>query len=244
MALPGSGIISMNDIRVELGIPSQAPFNIDDARKGVYVPLNPYSPALPPSSGQVSLASWYSYCHTCTVLYTHTIYRSGNHPVYSNFTSAALACTGTRDYPFTAVSSSSVLGAGSSLYYLSGGTTYLPYIINNPGEELWVWDGTGSKPIRLTNTSSNVIDTVGSCATYYSHWLSYDIGTNLAGLCAGPTYEYFSDAAVLDVGERIYSNAALTTYPPAGYYSDGTNVFYANNVGLLSYEGACGVSPF
>ena len=80
--------------------------------------------------------------------------------------------------------------------------------------------------------------------TYYSHWLSYDNGSNLGALCGGPTYEYFSDAAVLDIGERIYSNSALTTYPAAGYYSDGSTVWQANLVGLLAYEGACGVSPF
>lgn len=64
MALPSSGIISMNDIRVELGVPSQAPFGLNEARSGTYVTLNTGSPTLPPSTGQVSLSSWYSYSQT------------------------------------------------------------------------------------------------------------------------------------------------------------------------------------
>lgn len=66
MALPPSGQISMDNIRVELGVPSQAPFDIDDARKGIYVALNPYSPTTPPATGQVSISDWYSYCQSCT----------------------------------------------------------------------------------------------------------------------------------------------------------------------------------
>ena len=65
MALPASGQISMNDIRVELGVPSQSPFSLNTARQGGYVALNQFSPSVPPYSGQVSLASWYNYCQSC-----------------------------------------------------------------------------------------------------------------------------------------------------------------------------------
>ena len=61
MALPASGQISMDDIRVELGVPTQSPFGLNEARSGTYVALNQNSPTLPPSSGQVSLSDWYSY---------------------------------------------------------------------------------------------------------------------------------------------------------------------------------------
>ena len=61
MALPASGVISMDDIRVELGVPTQSPFGLNEARSGTYVALNQNSPTLPPSSGTVSLADWYSY---------------------------------------------------------------------------------------------------------------------------------------------------------------------------------------
>lgn len=66
MALQTSGTITMNDIRTELGIPSQAPFGLDQARQGVYVPLNSCSTNKPPTSGAVSLASWYGYNHAAT----------------------------------------------------------------------------------------------------------------------------------------------------------------------------------
>lgn len=77
-----------------------------------------------------------------------------------------------------------------------------------------------------------------AAVTSYSHWLSYSATST--DICLGPTFEYFSNVAVLADGERIYSNAALTTYPPAGYYSDGGTVWQANNVGLLSFVEFCG----
>ena len=40
MALPASGQISMDDIRVELGVPTQSPFGLNEARSGTYVALN------------------------------------------------------------------------------------------------------------------------------------------------------------------------------------------------------------
>ena len=61
MALPSSGTISMDMIRIELGVPTQSPFGLNEARSGTYVALNQNSPTLPPSSGQVSLSDWYSY---------------------------------------------------------------------------------------------------------------------------------------------------------------------------------------
>ena len=61
MALPASGQISMDMIRVELGVPSQSPFGLNEARNGTYVALNQNSPTLPPSTGAVSLSDWYSY---------------------------------------------------------------------------------------------------------------------------------------------------------------------------------------
>ena len=68
MALPLSGQISMYDIQVELGIgegdPGFSPFGLNEARNGTYVALNPCSSYLPPSTGTVSLASWYGYNHT------------------------------------------------------------------------------------------------------------------------------------------------------------------------------------
>ena len=71
MALPSSGQISMDDIRIELGIPSQSPFGLNEARNGTYVALNTCSTYKPPTSGQVSLASWYGYDHTQPCVYQY-----------------------------------------------------------------------------------------------------------------------------------------------------------------------------
>jgi len=64
MALPLSGQISMDDIRVELGVPSQSPFGLDEARSGTYVAINQCSTYKPPVEGTVSLSDWYGYNQT------------------------------------------------------------------------------------------------------------------------------------------------------------------------------------
>jgi len=64
MALPASGPISMNDIRVELGFPSQSPFSLYSAETGSYVLLNQCSTSRPNGSTPDRIAEWYSYNHT------------------------------------------------------------------------------------------------------------------------------------------------------------------------------------
>jgi len=52
MTLPASGQISFNDLRVELGIPTQAPFSITTAATNGYVTINTNSPSYPNSATQ------------------------------------------------------------------------------------------------------------------------------------------------------------------------------------------------
>jgi hypothetical protein len=61
MALPSSGTITMDMIRIELGVPAQSPFGLNEARSGTYATINPCSTYKPPSSGQISLTDWYGY---------------------------------------------------------------------------------------------------------------------------------------------------------------------------------------
>jgi hypothetical protein len=62
----------MNDIRVELGIPSQSPFSLENAENEIYVSINPCSQSIPSSNNPASISEWYGYCHTCTCLPTQT----------------------------------------------------------------------------------------------------------------------------------------------------------------------------
>jgi len=72
MTLTGSGQISFNDLRVELGVSSQAPFSIASASTGVYATINTNSPSYPNSSTPHQISEWYSYNHsaagTCNTL--------------------------------------------------------------------------------------------------------------------------------------------------------------------------------
>lgn len=61
--LPSSGLITMGDIRTELGVPSQAPFSLDTATNGGYGSINPASPNRPSGANPDSLSEWYGYDH-------------------------------------------------------------------------------------------------------------------------------------------------------------------------------------
>jgi hypothetical protein len=66
MTLPLSGSLGMNDIRTELGIPSQAPFSLASASLGIYVPLNQNSFYRPTPSAPFTISSWYGYNHAAS----------------------------------------------------------------------------------------------------------------------------------------------------------------------------------
>ena len=62
MVLPSTGnTISFNDIRIELGISSQAPFSIDTAENGGYVAINKCAVPAPNPSDPASISEWWSY---------------------------------------------------------------------------------------------------------------------------------------------------------------------------------------
>jgi len=90
MPLPPSGVLSMNDIRVELGISTQAPFSLKDASTGVYVTINTCSEYRPNGVSPYAISEWYRYCHSCTCGYQFCLNLS--------FTSCAAVCAlGTPD---------------------------------------------------------------------------------------------------------------------------------------------------
>lgn len=62
MVLPSTGnTISFNDIRIELGISSQAPFSIETAENGGYVALNKCAFPVPSATNPASISEWWSY---------------------------------------------------------------------------------------------------------------------------------------------------------------------------------------
>jgi hypothetical protein len=200
MALPASGQISMDDIRTELGVSTQSPFGLNQARLGTYANINQFSPSKPPSSGQVSLASWYNYCQNCG-------YNSGT--FYYSGTSAALACAGTPD---TTLYWSGTLELGTILYtdstgnseaaqgYWSNGTN--AYFQNCP-------DGCYDGITSITACSVVIAYSIGYCSI-----LDY---TNYYDLCATTPVEIFSSTGVLEDSAVLYFNEYGTGGPLISY---------------------------
>lgn len=75
MTLPSNGNpLSFDQIRVELGIPTQAPFSLNIAEAGGYVAINTNSPNKPNQSTPNAVSEWYSYDHNATACpYTYSI---------------------------------------------------------------------------------------------------------------------------------------------------------------------------
>ncbi len=86
MTLPSSGTISANDIRVELGVPSQAPFSYGEAAQGAYATINIWSSSKPQAYGPFLLSSWYSYDHNAPSpnLFTFSVIGTTD-PIYGGF---------------------------------------------------------------------------------------------------------------------------------------------------------------
>ena len=62
MVLPSTGnTISFNQIRIELGISTQAPFSIETAENGGYVALNKCAVPQPSPTNPASISEWWSY---------------------------------------------------------------------------------------------------------------------------------------------------------------------------------------
>jgi hypothetical protein len=142
MALPASGQISMGDIRVELGVPTQSPFSLDTARAGGYVTLNTNSPSLPPSTGQISLSDWYEYCQNCDTY---------------NFSYASTQVTAClNNDPITVVSNTIPIGVGSLLNYPDGSQAPCDYYFS---------DGTNWYYVTCTAFETSVVTSTGACSS-------------------------------------------------------------------------------
>jgi hypothetical protein len=65
MSIPSSGRISFNDLRVELGVPSQAPFKLGEAERGTYATINPNSNVVNADPARIS--EFYGYTQDTTI---------------------------------------------------------------------------------------------------------------------------------------------------------------------------------
>ena len=74
MALPSSGQLSMNQIRTELGVQTQAPFSLYSAQIGSYVTINPCSTSKPSSSTPANISKWYGYNQSASCLTQVSLY--------------------------------------------------------------------------------------------------------------------------------------------------------------------------
>ena len=216
MALPASGQISMDNIRVELGVPSQSPFGINEARSGTYVTLNQFSPTLPPASGQVSLSSWYSYCQNCG-------YNSGT--FYYSSVSAAAACSGT---PNQTLYWSGTLTTGTILYTDSTG--------NSEAAQGYWSDGTNSYYQSCPDGCYPGVTTITACSSpsydlyyadeYYCYPCTFNQSNVLVAFPAGTGIfynRYYNDLSFDGIVYKLTSTASSGTGLILTTVGSGTN---------------------
>jgi hypothetical protein len=234
MALPLSGTISMDMIRAELGVPSQSPFSLDTARSGGYVALNTNSPSLPPSSGQVSLASWYGYCQNCD---TYS---------FSYATTQGVACI--NNDPITIISSTIPIGVGSILNLADGSQAFYPYYYSD-GTNWYFADGDGLE--------QTIVQSTGSCApaSYTINWTNNNITTgtnqleiykngnlmvNQGGLGSGSFSIIATDIITYNLASTTpnftYALISVNTSGPGTVSDCNFNSAYASETGGLTFN--------
>lgn len=143
MALPSSGTLGMNQIRVELGIPGQAPFSLDTAENEGYVALNRCSPFMPSSGNPAKISEWYGYNHTAAI-YTHNNLKIGG--------DCTDACAG----PFTGTfyTCCPTFGVGCILRQNT-----FPYNPVSPAISGYISNGT-----NCWTVNGNLVESVATCA--------------------------------------------------------------------------------
>lgn len=236
MSLPSSGQISMDDIRVELGVPTQSPFSLNTARQGGYVVLNIFSPTTPPYSGQVALTDWYSYCQTC------------GYYTYSLGYDASLSSTSCSASQTTYYASVSPLTIGATIYVDTGGTL---------GSSGYYSNGTTWYQQGLNNVEQMVILATGSCATTTTTTTSavtytdvgiYRSGTSVGCFSGGSNRHiylndtdyatYVSNGNLLSIGMILFSTSGGAAWNTSSYplvYDAGNLVVW--NIGTFSEPG-------
>lgn len=129
MTLPASGQISFNDLRIELGVSSQAPFSIASASTGVYATINTAGSSYPNDSTPHAISEWYSYYHDAKYSITVQVMSS----IYD--------CCGTPDT--TKYSNCSSINTNCVVYNTNGSSSPVTYLTFYDGIYVYTTDGNG-----------------------------------------------------------------------------------------------------
>lgn len=207
----------MDDIRVELGVPTQSPFSLDAARAGTYVALNTNSPTLPPSTGQVSLSSWYEYCQTCDTYY------------FSYASTSATACL--NNDPIQIISNTIPIAVGSILTLPNGGNVFSPYYYSD-GTNWYYVDGNMSEQTEVMST--------GACASLAEFYIS---NSSLDVIINDVQVNGVSLTGVTGVGFPLSTGDSINGYSnQIGTYD--VDIFYSLGVAGQHIEGTDCASNF
>lgn len=214
----------MNDIRVELGVPSQSPFGLNEARNGTYVALNSYSPTSPPSTGQVSLSDWYGYCQNC---FSHS---------FSYNSLLANKCV--NNDPITIISNTNPIVVGSLLYLSDYSQAFYPY---------YYTDGSNWYYANANLSEQTEVISKGTCAPIYSatvymnSFVDYPYGyvdaataCSLGGFTGVAETVYYQ--GTLGNGTVLYFGSNLTNQ----FSADGSYGYYWISGYSFTYSGSIG----
>lgn len=155
MTLPSSGQISFDQIRIELGVPTQAPFSLDAAENGTYVPLQQCTTPRPSSTNPAAISEWYGYNHSATASVAYTGMEGSSTPgigVVDSFTACSLGV----NYGYTVYVYSDVHYAYNTC------TTGLNNFFGQPSTGTWYEFSLGTL-VDSGDCSSSCVGAGGSC---------------------------------------------------------------------------------
>lgn len=228
MTLPSTGNqISFNQIRIELGVGSQSPFNLSSAMSGLYGAIQKCSVPYPAPDDPDGINEWWSYNHNATA---SLVIPDSGYPNDYTFDYSGTSCATACGLP---VAGNTTLYTANSVYYTNLICTSYPtagyyasitrnvcYNIGSSG----VLNGTSA---CTTTTTTTTTTTPPSCTNTFSY-----VNVNSLNDCYQGSYPntLYSNCSTLTTGCYVYttSGCGIST---AQYIqtSDGTN--YQVNTG-------------
>ncbi len=223
MTLTGSGQISFNDIRIELNVPSEAPFGLGEASRNIYSIIQQCQTPFPSSTDPDAISEWYGYNHSATA--SLTISESSMDYTSSNCIDAcnALAVGNDSIQAYTRDSSNYYGNATCTTgltagYYADNGRVNCYTVVGSPASiTISACGSTTTTTTTTTTTAPGTCYRVVNGDAFNSamlQWTSYGDGTIRSGSAQpSTTYQICSTTTPFEQGGASY--LSISTCSPA-----------------------------
>jgi hypothetical protein len=211
--------LSLNDIRVELGIPSQAPFSLNAAAIGSYVAINQGSSSKPNPANPQTVSEWYGYNHASnaqTIRFGSTdtnACNAANGNYYIQNDKDITTADAFTELIYTDAARTNVADSGFYAQFVGGVWKVRSFTRYSSSSGEWTTSATDCPTTTTTTTVS-----CSSAVTIQGGLSKYAVCCEPASVTV-----YFSGGSTLASATNAYTNSACTSGSGI-WYRDGSTV--------------------